>query len=185
VVGPEGAEVVEARALVFASGAHDGALAFPGNDLPAVMSARAGGLLLARNVLAGKRIVVVVLPGGGPFGASFAAAVPEDRAKVTVVRGEPIAVRGSSRAKAVVVRDPGGKETEYAADLVLVDAPRSPAYELAEQAGARLVHEARGFVVQAEDGRVAPGVYSVGELTGTPFSAEAIADEALRVAAVV
>jgi sarcosine oxidase, subunit alpha len=185
VVGPDGAEVLEARTLVFASGAHDGALAFEGNDVPGVMSARAAGVLLARNVLAGKKIVVVVSDGGGPFGESFARAVPRDRATVTVVRGEPVRVRGSNRAKAVVVRDAAGKETEHSADLVLVDAPRSPGYELAEQAGAVLVHEPRGFVVRAEGGRIDAGLYAVGELTGTPFEAGAIAAEATRVAATI
>jgi sarcosine oxidase subunit alpha len=183
VVGPEGAEVLEARTLVFASGAHDGALAFEGNDVPGVMSARAGGALLARSVLAGKKIVVVVTSGGGPFGESFARAVPSGT--VTVVHGEPVRVRGSSRAKAVVVRDPKDREKEHAADLVLIDAPRSPAYELAEQAGAQLVHEPRGFVVRAEGGRIAPGRYAVGELTGTPFDAVAIAQEAERVATTI
>jgi thioredoxin reductase len=184
VVGPDGAEVLEARTLVLASGAHDGALAFEGNDVPGVMSARAAGMLLASNVLAGKRIVIVVSGGGGPFGESFARAVG-DRAKVTVVHGEPVRVRGSSRAKAIVVRDAGAKaiEREHPADIVLVDAPRSPAYELAEQAGAQLVHEPRGFVVRAEGGRIAKGIYAVGELTGTAFEAAAIAGDAARVAA--
>ena len=185
VVGPEGAEVVESRALVFASGAHDGALAFEGNDVPGVMSARAGGLLLGRNVLPGKKIVVVVAEGGGPFGESFARGVPGERASVTVVRGEPIAVRGASRAKAVTVRDAKGKETEHPADVVLVDAARSPAYELAEQAGAPLVHEPRGFVVRTEAGRFGAGLYAAGELTGVPFEARAIAADAARVAATI
>ena len=182
VVGPEGAEVLETRSLVLASGAHDGALAFEGNDVPGVMSARAGGALLARGVLAGKRIVVVVSSGGGPFGESFARAAG-GRAAVTVVHGEPVRVRGSSRPKAVVVRDAKGQETEHAADVVLIDAPRSPAYELAEQAGARLAHEPRGFVVRTEEGRIAQGRYAVGELTGVPFEAVAIALQATQVAA--
>ncbi len=182
VVGPEGAEVLEARTLVFASGAHDGALPFEGNDVPGVMSARAAGALLARGVLAGKKIVVVVSPGGGPFGESFARAAPNDRATVQVVHGDPVRVRGSSRAKGIVVRDAAGKEQELAADIVLIDAPRSPAYELAEQAGATLVHEPRGFVVQTDAGRISEGLFAVGELTGTPFEAAAIATEASIVA---
>ena len=181
VVGPDGAEVLEPRTLVFASGAHDGALAFEGNDVPGVMSARAAGMLLACNVLAGKRIVVVVSGGGGPFGESFARAAA-DRAKVTVLHGEPVLVRGSSRAKAIVVRDAKGVETEHSTDLVLIDAPRSPAYELAEQAGALLVHEPRGFVVRGERGRIAKGIYAVGELTGTSFDAAAITSDASVVA---
>jgi sarcosine oxidase subunit alpha len=67
----------------------------------------------------------------------------------------------------------------------LIDAPRSPAYELAEQAGASLVHEPRGFVVKTDAGRIADGVYAVGEMTGTPFDAKAIDDDAARVAASV
>ena len=185
VVGPDGAEIIEPRTLVLASGAHDGALAFEGNDVPGVMSARAAGALLARNVLAGKRIVVVVPEGGGPFGESFARAVPRDRAIVTVVHGEPVRVRGSSRAKAVVVRGADGKEKEHQADVVVIDAPRSPAYELAEQAGARLEHEPRGFVVRTEGGRIDRGRYAVGELTGTPLDAVAIDAEAARVAATI
>ena len=187
VVGPGGAEVLEARALILACGAHDGALAFEGNDVPGVMSARAAGWLLGGGVVVGKRIVVVESAGGGPFGTSFASALKASGAKadVTVIRGEPVSVRGASRVKAVVVRDAAGKEQKLAADALLIDAPRSPAYELAEQAGATLVHEPRGFVVKTETGRIAEGVYALGEMTGTPLDARAIEDEAARVAAIV
>jgi sarcosine oxidase subunit alpha len=187
VVGPGGAEVLETRALILACGAHDGALAFEGNDVPGVMSARAAGFLLGRGVVAGKRIVVIESAGGGPFGASFANALAATGKKVDVkvVRGEPVSIRGASRVKAVIVRDASGKEQKLEADAVLIDAPRSPAYELAEQAGATLVHEARGFVVQTESGNVRDGVYALGEMTGTPLEARAIEAEADRVAASV
>ena len=178
VVGPDGAEVLEAGALVLACGAHDGALAFEGNDVPGVMSARAAGVLLACGVVVGERIVIVVSPGGGPFGASFAKAHPG----ATLIHGEPVRVAGSSRAKAVVVRDAAGKEKEHTADAVLIDAPRAPAYELAEQAGAALAHEPRGFVVRTERGRIAEGVYAVGELVGTPFDVRAMDAEGAAVA---
>jgi sarcosine oxidase subunit alpha len=181
VVGSAGAEIIEATTLVLASGAHDGALAFEGNDVPGVMSARAAGMLLVRGVVPGRRIVVVVSEGGGPFGAAFAKA----HAGTTLVHGEPVKVSGSSRAKSVVVRDVSGKENEHAADTVLIDAPRSPAYELAEQAGAKLVHEPRGYVVRAENGKIAPDVYAVGELTGAPFEAAAIEADAARVVAAI
>lgn len=182
VVGPDGAEVLEAEALVLACGAHDGALAFEGNDVPGVMSARAAGLLHGLGVVVGKKMVVVTSPGGGPFGASLARALPD---RVTLTSGEPLRVRGSSHAKGVVVRDAAGKEHEHAADAVLVDAPRSPAYELAEQAGARLTHEARGYVVTTDAGRIAASIFAVGEMTGTPFEASAITADAARVAAAV
>lgn len=184
VAGPSGAEVLEARALVLACGAHDGALAFEGNDVPGVMSARAAGWLLGRGVVVGKRIVVVESAGGGPFGASFASALLASGAKaeVSVVRGEPVSISGASRVKSVIVRDASGKEQKHEADAVLIDAPRSPAYELAEQAGATLLHEPRGFVVKTECGRVAERVYALGEMTGTPLEARAIEAEADRLA---
>jgi sarcosine oxidase subunit alpha len=182
VVGPTGAEVLEAGALVLACGAHDGALAFEGNDVPGVMSARAAGFLLGCGVLVGKKMVVVASPGGGPFGASLARALPD---RVTVAAGEPVRVRGSSHAKAVIVRDASGKEKEHTADAVLIDAPRSPAYELAEQAGARVTHEPRGYLVQTDAGRIRDHIFAVGEMTGTPFAPAALEAEATRVAATI
>ncbi len=72
VAGPEGAEIVTARALVLAPGAHDGVLAFEGNDLPGVMSARAAAWLLARGVTLGERVVVCVAPEASGAGEAFA-----------------------------------------------------------------------------------------------------------------
>jgi sarcosine oxidase subunit alpha len=185
VSGPDGIEILEARALVLACGAHDGALAFENNDAPGVMSARAAGWLLSRGVLVGERIVVVVPAGGGPFGESFAraASASSDALEVTVVRGDPVAVKGGGGAKAVRVRTSAGREETYDADAVLIDAPRSPAYELAEQAGASVVHEPRGFVVQTDEGLFAPGMWAVGEVTGLPFEAGALEANAAAVAA--
>ena len=58
-------------------------------------------------------------------------------------------------------------------------------YELAEQVGAALVHEPRGFVVRTDYGRIESGIYAVGEMTGTPFDAAAINDESARISALV
>jgi sarcosine oxidase subunit alpha len=179
VVSESGAEILEASVLIFACGAHDGALPFEGNDVPGVMSARAGGWLHGRGVVVGKRMLVVTSPGGGPFGASLARALG-DRARH--VHGEPVRVRGGGRVKAIVVRDAAGNEEEHEADAVFIDAPRSPAYELAEQAGASVIHQPRGFVVATEGGRIGDGLYAVGEMAGTPFDAAAIEGEATRVA---
>ncbi len=186
VVGPLGAEVIEARTLVFACGAHDGALAFEGNDVPGVMSARAAGWLLARGVVVGSRIVVVTSPGGGPFGASYASALAAvSDQKALVVEGEPVRVRGSSRVRGVVVRNAAGDEKRYDADALLVDAPRAPAYELAAQAGARVSLGPSGYVVQTEHGRIAPGVYALGEMTGLALDATQIDAQASELASVI
>ncbi len=187
VAGPEGAEVLSARATVLATGAHDGVLAFEGNDVPGVMSARAGGFFLGHGALVGKRIVVVVPDGGGPFGEAFARAVTAAKlpCELTLVRGEPVRVGGASRVKSVVVRDAAAASGERTlkADALLVDAERAPAYELAEQVGAKLVHAPRGFVVATDDGALAPRFWGAGELVGTPFDAEALRREAEALAA--
>jgi thioredoxin reductase len=167
-----GAAVVRAKTLVLATGAHDGVLAFEGNDVPGVLSARAGAWLLRRGIDLGGRVVVAIA-GGGPFGEAYAAAAKG----VTVVREAPTRVRGSSRVKRVAF---GKRELE--ASALLVDAPRAPAYELAEQAGARLDHAPRGYVVSAERGKIRDGVYAVGELVGTPLDADAIVRAVAEVA---
>ena len=171
IVGSAGAEVVSARAIVLAPGAHDGALAFEGNDVPGVVSARAAGWLLARGVTLGERVVVCVAPGSEGTGEAFAGEVAKVAGKVCsveVVHGVPVLVEGSARVKGVSVRVGGGGEGEryLKADALVIDAARAPAYELCEQAGARLRHEARGFVPVTERGKIRDGVFALGEVTG-------------------
>jgi len=178
----DGAEILEANAVILACGAHDGVPAFEGNDIPNVMSARAAGWLLAHGVVPAKRIAVVVSEGGGPFGEAYARAIGK-AAKVQVVHGEPLAIRGTSKVKGVRVRSASG-DGDVDADCVLIDAARSPAFELCEQAGAVIVHEPRGFVVRPEEGgRIGGGYWASGEVCGTPFDPKAIDAEAQRVAA--
>lgn len=182
----DGAEILEAKAIVFACGAHDGVIAFEGNDMPNVMSARAAGWLLSYGVIPASRIAVVVSEGGGPFGESYARAIADLKtpATVQIVHGEPIAIRGSGKVKGIRVRSGKKKDGDVDADVVLIDAPRSPAFELPEQAGARVVHEPRGFVVKTEaGGRISPGFWASGEVTGAPFDAAALIANAREVVA--
>jgi sarcosine oxidase, subunit alpha len=173
VASRTGMEVVSPRCLVLAPGAHDGIVPFEGNDLPGVLSARAAGKLLRHGVRLGKRVVVAVGPGAGPFGEDFAAACPG----ATLRRGVPRKARGSSRVRAVEVL---GDEP---CDLLVVDVPRAPAYELCAQAGATLVHEMRGFVVRAgRGGRIGPGAFACGEVVGTPLDPAHIEREARALA---
>jgi len=166
-------EVLRARTLVLAPGAHDGSVAFEGNDVPGVLSARAACRLLAHRVVPGAKVVVASVEGGTPFGRAYAAASPE----ATWMEGVPLRVAGSARAKAVTFATPEG-ERRLACDAVLVDAPGAPAYELASQAGAELSHERRGFLVRVRveaGGRIRPGVFAVGEIVGTPLDPAAMA----------
>jgi sarcosine oxidase subunit alpha len=167
-----GAEILAARTVVLATGAHDGVLAFAGNDLPGVMSARAGGWLLDRGILPGKRVVVCIAEGGGPFGDAFVERVKLEGVDCDVrrIEGAPLRAGGVSRLKEVVVAGSRGREVTLEADALLVDAARAPSYELAQQAGAELAHVPAGFVVRtADSGLVAPGVYALGEITGAPI----------------
>jgi sarcosine oxidase, subunit alpha len=177
VADGDGVEVVTARTLVLATGAHDGVPAFQGNDVPGVMSARAACWMASRGLTPGKRVVVAVTHGGQPFGEAYARA--DHRA--VVVRGSPVHVRGSARVKEATIATRRDHE-RFACDVLLVDAPRAPAYELCAQAGADLVHESRGFVVKTAGGKIRDGVFAVGETAGTALDPEAIQREALAVA---
>src|SRR5690606_21111388 len=95
--------------------------------------------------------------------------------------GVPLRVRGSHRPRSVTVETPAGTR-EIECDAVVLDAPRAPAHELAQQAGAELVHEPRGYVVRADGGRIGQGLYACGEITGTPFDAAHLAADAAQVA---
>jgi sarcosine oxidase, subunit alpha len=170
-----GAEIVQARTLVLAPGAHDGAVAFEGNDLPGILSARAASWMLSGGVSPGERIVVVVTAGEGAFGR----AVARVHGGMTVVEGVPVLARGGGRIREVTVA--GAEEQRLVCDALVIDAPGAPAYELCAQAGARLLHEPRGFVVVAPDGRIRDGVYALGEVTGAALHPEVIARDAARI----
>jgi sarcosine oxidase subunit alpha len=185
IVDDEGTEVLVAHDLVLAPGAHDGVLAFEGNDVPGVMSARALGLLFSLGVVPGKRACIVKAPGGGTFADAAARMGEALGVAVEVVSGEPVRARGTSRVKSVVVKRGRAKDADVRADVVAIDSPSAPAYELCEQAGATLAHEARGYVVQTSSGKIRDGVWALGEACGTPFDLARIAEEAERVAAAI
>jgi len=180
VVSEGGAEIIGPRVLVLATGAHDGVLAFEGNDIPGVISARAAGWLLRRGVVLGSRVVIAVADGGGPFGEAYARAVLERKVpcEVELVHEAPARAHGGTKLKAVTI-----SSKEIKAQALLVDAPRAPSYELAEQAGATIVHEPRGFVVRAERGRVREGIFATGEVTGAPLALASMRAEAAALAA--
>ncbi|HEX3345915.1 MAG TPA: (2Fe-2S)-binding protein [Polyangiaceae bacterium] len=179
VGGPAGIEVVTARTVVLAPGAHDGVLGFEGNDVPGVMSARAAGWLLGHGVRPGEHMLVTVAEGGGPFGEAVAGALDG----VEVVRGVPTRARGSGRVKEVTVVETGGAERRVKCDTLLVDAARGPAYELCAQAGAELRHEPRGYVVNVKAGsRVRPGFLAVGEAVGTALVVAQVVEESRELA---
>lgn len=181
VATTDGAIVVRALHKVFATGAHDGVLAFHGNDLPGVFSARALCLLHTYGVEPDEPFVVI----GEGFWADELGRRFGDRVKrisADVVQ----AVRGSSTAKSVTVLD-GKKKRSLDAYVVGVAAAGAPAFELAAQAGAEVRFDGlRGYVLQCdENGRAGERLWAVGECVGMDFDIAAITAAAEKCAAAI
>ena len=176
------AVVVRPRATLFATGAHDGVLAVPDNDLPGVLSARALCRLLHGGV---EPDGVTAIVGDGFWADELVAALGEGghsflRFPVAAV----VDVRGTGGVRALTVREDGALATHRVV-LVALEIAGAPAFELAAQAGAEARFDpALGYVVTtAEDGRAGEGLWAAGECTGKPFAPDALRAEAERVAA--
>jgi sarcosine oxidase subunit alpha len=179
VASEEGATVVRSRAKVFATGAHDGVLAIPNNDLPGLFSARAIAQLAARGIRPKGKTAIV----GEGFWADQAAAALGESAAVRIPSADVAGIQGTSRVRGVVVR--GGRgDRSVEVDVVAVAVPGAPSFEVAAQAGAGVRFEAlAGYAVNCDDrGRAAEGVWAVGECTGIPFDPIAIEAMAGRLA---
>jgi sarcosine oxidase subunit alpha len=165
--GPRGAAFVHARSLILATGGHDRAPSFAGNDLPGVFSARAGLALLAGGILPGRKVALV---GRGRFSDRVRTALG-DRVALMLDSAERVAsAEGRQRLSALRPKD-APRRTKV--DALLFDAPEAPAFELAVQAGghSRFV-PSLGYVPELDaQGRAAPGVFCAGRVTGGPNEA--------------
>jgi sarcosine oxidase subunit alpha len=178
VAGEGGLDVLNARTVVLAPGSHDGGVPFEGNDLPGVMSARAGARILAHGAVPGERVALVVTERDSPFAEAFVRAQP----KATRVEGMPERASGGTRVRQVTVQTPKGL-VRLRCDTLLVDAPGAPAHELCLQAGAAVERRAEGFFVVAQGGGAfRPGFFALGEVVGTPLKAGAMAEAARAMA---
>ncbi len=178
VATPEEAVVVRSPIKVFATGCHDGVLAFPGNDMPGVMSARALSTLLGYGLEPDGQVVLI---GEGFWADTLVEALGDRVARFDVA--SLLHTEGSAGVKRVVVRD-GTKERTIKAEILAIAIPGAPAFEVAAQAGAevKFVPE-RGFVVVVdENGRAGEGLYAVGECTGMDFDPDALIQAATRTA---
>jgi sarcosine oxidase subunit alpha len=191
------AVLVRPRAIVFASGAHDGQLAVPGNDLPGIFSARALCRLVHAGITPDGPAVVV---GAGFWADELERALVAADAVAPPVRSLRVApedlvdVRGTGGVRAVTVRDGTAGLLTREAAVVALALPGAPAFELAAQAGAATRFDpALGYVVQTgERGRVllhgaggptaGPRLWAAGECAGRPFDPEALHAEGEAVA---
>jgi sarcosine oxidase subunit alpha len=183
----DAAKLARARAIVFASGAHDPTLAVSNNDLPGVLSARALCRLLTHGV-APKGLVAIVAPDRDPWGDELVRRLGPAALQVNPSALE--ALHGSARVQAISLRGPDGPR-KIKVDAVAIGGDGAPSFELAEQAGAPVQQSPAGYrILTSADGRVAssgtgPRLYAVGEVTGAAFDLDALAQQAAVVAAAV
>ncbi len=177
---PEGALVVRPRATVFATGAHDGVLAIPNNDLPGLFSARALARVLHAGIVPDGPVAIV----GEGFWADEVAAALGEHASLRVAAADVIAAHGTAGVKTLELRD-GEKTRKESVGAVALALPSAPAFELPEQAGAptHFVPGGGYAVVTGEGGRIADALWAAGECTGKAFDPRAIRAEAEAVAA--
>lgn len=162
VIHEGGGLSVRARARVFATGARESVGVFPQGDVPGVFTARAFALALCHGVLAGERVALV---GDGVFARSIAAVLGE---RVTHAPGAAVVEALGSRAvKGARLREGDGEWT-VKCDALVVDGELAAAYELAGQAGARVLwSDGRQCFVPESDAEGATGhegVYVTGSL---------------------
>ena len=180
---------VRARTQVYATGAIEQPLLFPGNDLPGVMLS--GGALRLISLYAirpGTRAVVATVDDRGlhaalalldagvelacvadlrPNGGSQAAGQLQRR-NVRVMRGATVLeARGRGQLQGVVLGPPGAEddgEQAVGCDLLLVSGGSSPASSLITQGGGRTAYDSeRGHFALSE---LPPAVYAAGEVAG-------------------
>lgn len=175
VASEAGAVLVEPRALILATGAHDRTLLVGGNDLPGVFSARALAQLACAGIVPTGGVVIV---GRG----AFADALGERLGTRVVARVEEEdveAVLGTSTVRGLRLCD--GRELE--ARVVALALAGAPSFELGLQAGASTRWCGRGFALSTdEQGRSAEGVWAAGECTGADFEADELVRAGRRVA---
>lgn len=178
------AVVLRPRAVVFATGAHDGTIAVPGNDLPGVLSARA----LCRVLHAGVEPDGTTAVVGDGFWADEAERALGDRPKLRVPAGALIDIHGTAGVRSVTLRAPeSGELATHRVAVVALALPGAPSFELAAQAGAEVRFDpALGYVVVTDErGRFGERAWAVGECTGAPFDPDALVAAGRRVARAV
>jgi len=193
---------LKAKKYVLAVGGYDRNLMVPGNDLPNVFSSRALLKLVNRfGIRPGSQAFLV---GTSDRNLSLALSLSEIGIRIVgisedgpTVRGseqfadeiqsrgipifffhKPISAIGRSKLKGFVIgpSDGGRERVRIECDVVAVDLPSAPAWELAAQMGCEInfSRQAGGFAVKAgESGRTTNTVvFAVGEMLGSASSDE-------------
>jgi sarcosine oxidase subunit alpha len=183
--GDGAAVLVRAKATLFATGAHDGVAAFPGNDMPGIFSARALCRLVRGGAIPDGPVALV---GNGFWAEELARALgelgaPGDAPVRRFALADVESVRGTGGVRSISARV-GGKLELHAVAVVALALPGAPSFELAAQAGAETRFDpAAGYVVVTDDaGRAASSAWAAGECTGDAFDPDALEAAGERIA---
>jgi sarcosine oxidase subunit alpha len=173
------AVLVRPRATLLATGAHDGALPFAGNDLPGIFSARALSRLVSAGILPDGPVAIV----GDGFWAEALRAALGDAFVLLLRAADLVDVHGVGGVRSITLRRDGTLEAHEVVAVALA-LPGAPAFELAAQAGAETRFDpATGYAVITDaEGRAAKAVWAAGECTGRAFDPEALHAEGEQVA---
>ena len=174
VATPAGLVRVVARRFLYATGTYDQNLPFLDNDRPGVMSARACGRLAFRHGVRPGRRVAIVGPAatGDRLAKGLAAAgFRADRIhRIDPSQERPVAARGATSLRGLIIAGSDGRERRIAADVVAVAATPAPASELPRQHGADVrLDESLGGFIGVVDERFQTGarhVFACGDVTG-------------------
>lgn len=182
-LGPEGATLFTARAVIVASGRHEPVLAFGENDLPGVYSARAALSLWRGGITLGERVALI---DGGPAADAFVEATRGRVEVLAVARDQVVRAAGRSKVTGIVLSGEGGERRDKV-DAILVGGAGSPTLELAVQAGAEVDFDAlAGYRLRADEhGQLGPCLFAAGSVLGAVDSAAAGAAAGARVARLV
>jgi sarcosine oxidase subunit alpha len=186
VDGPDGLTRFSPARTLVATGRHEGASAFAGNDRPGVLELRGACRLLAHDVLPGER---VLLAGADPALEALADALREAGVEVLGPFAEDTvrSVKGRPEVSGCVVEIDGDART-HACDAVVVAPPTSAVHELAAQLGVAPAWSGAGYELEADpkDGATAMAdVRVVGWAAGVHGLSDALAQAEAAASAVV
>ncbi len=166
VAAPDRLYRIYARAWIWATGGYAQNLAFPDNDRPGILAARAvGRLLVDHGIVGGEKICVVEIPALASEMTVLEAALRKAGAEVIRV---PLDAVTGTRGRGWVHGVDADRRIDC--DLVAVAALPSPASEGARQQGCQVVLDpaAGGFkiVVDAHGRTSTPNVWACGDVCG-------------------
>jgi sarcosine oxidase subunit alpha len=187
--------LLRSRAILFAAGATERPLLFPGNDRPGIMLAAAARLYLHRfGLRLGDRIVVatdndsayaaaidLAKAGASVRLADLRPAAPAPLARAAAAASIELSAgaavlgtRGRHRLRSVALALVDGRREEIACDLLAVSGGWSPALHLTSHLGARPRYLAKISAFAARD--LPSGQFAAGAVTGSFDTASAIAE---------